>query len=400
MGVYFIKRYQAHIKQLSKYLKYVFNDHLMILLFFLLGGAMVIYADFLKQDIQLPLIISRIIVIAISFLVTQIGNLATLFEEADNIFLLVKEQQLKKYLQRSLGISIILPIVIISIILFMMWPFVLKMHVYSKVEYLALWIGLVCLKYFSLVFQTIEGYYRTIPVFYKYLASGIFYFCSLFTHGLIFSCFLALILAISIQFYFNRQNKLLNLPFFVKKEQERMQKIYKWLNLFTDVPQIKVPVKRRKYLDLLLKYIPYHKSKTYYFLYQSQIIRGNVYGQLVIRLLLISCILMIFSQNFILGLGISSLFLFLTLLQLMPLYKELDYFLWPRLYPIDPKIREINFRNLLINLSLPIICLNILISLIIFGLKNSVIMLIVLSLIFIIFNYTYVERYLKKQREY
>lgn len=38
----------------------------------------------------------------------------------------------------------------------------------------------------------------------------------------------------------------------IQKEQNRMHRIYKFIQLFTDIPEVSSTVKRRKYLDPLL----------------------------------------------------------------------------------------------------------------------------------------------------
>ena len=52
------------------------------------------------------------------------------------------------------------------------------------------------------------------------------------------------------------QNKMKRVSWIGKndpKEQNRMHRIYKFIQLFTDIPEVSSTVKRRKYLDPLLR---------------------------------------------------------------------------------------------------------------------------------------------------
>lgn len=44
----------------------------------------------------------------------------------------------------------------------------------------------------------------------------------------------------------------------IQKEQNRMHRIYKFIQLFTDIPEVSSTVKRRKYLDPLLGVVKKH----------------------------------------------------------------------------------------------------------------------------------------------
>ena len=46
MKAFYRERQRRHQKQLNKYLKYVFNDHIGLVLIFILGGGMFYYSQF------------------------------------------------------------------------------------------------------------------------------------------------------------------------------------------------------------------------------------------------------------------------------------------------------------------------------------------------------------------
>lgn len=50
-------------------------------------------------------------------------------------------------------------------------------------------------------------------------------------------------------------------------EEKRMASFYRLANMFTDVPQLKATVKRRKWLDILINRIAFAEDKTYLYLF-------------------------------------------------------------------------------------------------------------------------------------
>lgn len=81
----------------------------------------------------------------------------------------------------------------------------------------------------------------------------------------------------------------------IQKEQNRMHRIYKFIQLFTDIPEVSSTVKRRKYLDPLLgvvKNIWEHVC----LLIHSELLRGSEYSGLLFRLILVGGVLLFFYK--------------------------------------------------------------------------------------------------------
>ena len=175
-----------------------------------------------------------------------------------------------------------------------------------------------------------------------------------------------------------------------------MQFIYRWLNLFTDVPQVQMSVKRRAYLDWIM-HVKVTRKNIYLPFYLSQIIRSNTYGSLIIRLSVLSIFLTILSHSHIISLYIASLFMFLLLLQLVPLYKEIDYILWPHIYPVSKMIRKQNLQKVLLMVGIFYILINSLCS-IVYGVKTMGLMCLMLFVILMIFNFVYLPYHLSKKK--
>ena len=89
-----------------------------------------------------------------------------------------------------------------------------------------------------------------------------------------------LLLAVLQAAWFNLQCRptglLLGWDRMIHMEETRLHRIYRFINLFTDVPQITAAAKRRKYLDGLLNRMPFGQEQTYRYLYARRFCEGTI----------------------------------------------------------------------------------------------------------------------------
>lgn len=130
----------------------------------------------------------------------------------------------------------------------------------------------------------------------------------------------------------------------IEKEQLRMKRLYHFISLFTDVPQMKTKVKRRRYVDFIYRYIPKEHAFTYTYLYAHRMIRGGEYSQLFFSLFSLSMTLMLVFQNqFVYVLGVVTLYLLGV--QVIPLYNQFYGLSMAQLYPITKAQKQANFKQ-------------------------------------------------------
>ena len=91
----------------------------------------------------------------------------------------------------------------------------------------------------------------------------------------------------------------------IHMEETRLHRIYRFINLFTDVPQITAAAKRRKYLDGLLNRIPFGQETDLSLSICSPLLRGEQYSGLFFRLTLIGVLVLFFVQEWWLSLGVG-----------------------------------------------------------------------------------------------
>lgn len=351
MDKFFQQRLARHQKKMMKYLRYVFNDHFVLVCLFLLGGTGLYYSNWIKT-LPADFSLGGLIVAVFWFFCLFAGKFATLAEPADLVFLLPKEKEMKSYLKRGLRYSMILP----AVFLILTGGFAMPLIVVSTGNPFSLYfvylIMLFCLKISE--FQVRWAALSRMPEKSLKMWRGIWI-------GTTFAVLLiALYLSVwagvgaaviqMLVFYWTLQKNntaSLNWEKMVKQEESRLYQIYRFINLFTDVPEVTARVKRKKYFDFLLNRIDTTHQNTYFYLYTRRFLRGSEFSGLYFRLLVIGALLSAVIAEVYISLIIGSLFLYLIGFQLLPLYNQFQYMTMTRIYPVAAAQKEKAVKKLL-----------------------------------------------------
>ncbi|WP_086348735.1 ABC transporter permease [Candidatus Enterococcus clewellii] len=338
-------RSARHLKKMMKYMQYVFNDHFVIVCVFLLGGLGFYYSELLKS---LPenFVWGRPIILAIWLAALLIGQLATLTQEADKVFILPKEADMPSYFKRAFRHSFILPAAAILLISGMTMPLVVVSTGAEFSVFFVYLLTLLLLKAAHLSWQEYDLY--QISLNESRLWQAIWFFASAGTLaiGMYVNPFIGLGLSIIILGIFTvflkqkKQQVSLDWEKMIKKENNRMHRIYRFIHLFTDVPEITGSIKRRKLFDPILNRIKKENKNTYLYLYARSFLRGSEYSGLFLRLLILAGLILFFSKDFILSLIVALVFIYLLGFQLIPIYAQFDYMVMTHLYPTPVKQKK------------------------------------------------------------
>lgn len=340
MSGFFGIRLARHLKKMMKYMRYVFNDHFILVCVFLLGGLGFYYSQVLKT-LPVNFVWGRPIVVVLWLSLLKIGRIVTLAEEADKVFILPKEPEMDAYLNRGIRYSIWLPLVVLFLISGMSMPLVVVSTGWAFSTFIYFIVMLGILKISHLRLQKYELYQISSSERYQWF--GFWVVTSLLAIGLSLYIlpWVGLLVAIAqvVLFYIVLKKKeqavSLNWEIMVQKEKNRMYRIYQFIHLFTDVPEISSSVKRRKVLDPLLSKIKKTSQNTYLYLYARSFLRGSEYSGLFIRLVLVGGIILFFLKDFWISMSVSVLFVYLIGFQLIPIYAQFDYMVMTRLYPVS-----------------------------------------------------------------
>ncbi|MDE3838134.1 ABC transporter permease [Bacillus methanolicus] len=339
-------------KELSRYLRYIFNGHLVIVFLFLLGTAAYYYQEWIKTltpDFPAAFMMAVIIGIFLTY-----SPIYTFLLEADGIFLLPLENKLSGYFKRSIIVSFIVQTYLLIIVLAVFMPMYVQVNNDQFQIFFYFLIMLFIVKGWNLAVRWHIQYYMETNVHFidscvRYCINAVFLYL-LFSNAS--HLFLILIFAVMgiLYVYFRLQTKSKGLKweYLIDLEERRMTSFYRFANLFTDVPRLKDRIKRRKWLDWLLNRVSFDHSRTYTHLYVRTFFRAGDYFGLFIRLTLIGAVgLYLISFGFGQVL-LVLLFLYLTGFQLLPLWNHHQNILWVSLYPVKVDFKVKSFHRLLL----------------------------------------------------
>jgi ABC-2 type transport system permease protein len=343
------ERAGRRVKDLGSYLRYIFNGHLVIVMLFLIGSAAFYYQEWIKTlSSSFPSELIMAVVLGIFLTLSPVYNLLL---EADQVFLLPLENRLRGYFWRSGVISFIFQGYILLIVLAILMPIYAHVNEAGYHVFLPFLIALFMIKVWNLAVSWRIQYFYSLNMtdgMIRYILNIAFVY-SLFKHINLF-ILLFIVVAMGIYFYMlhiKTKNQGLKWDWLIDQEEKRMTSFYRFANLFTDVPKLKDPVKRRIWLDFLISRISFSQEKTYYYLFSRTFLRSGDYLGLFVRLTVIG-ILALYFISF--GYGqviLAVLFLYLTGFQLLPLWHHHQNKLWLDLYPVELKYKLAAFRSLL-----------------------------------------------------
>lgn len=297
MKALFQKRRRDFLERCSKYLRYVLNDHFVLVLMVFLGFLSLQYRQLLiafPENVW-PIVL---IVLAVSFLILFTGRIATYLEEADQIFLLAREKEVLEELAAASRRAYLLWSGIQVLVQLLLLPIYLKLGLVTWLVIVFILVLLVA-KYF-LVKHQLAGY---------------------------------------------QQQGVLNWSKAIQDEQKRKQSILRFFALFTTVKGISSTVKPRSYLNGVLRLL--HSRQTWFYLYLRAFLRAGDYFGLCLRLFFLIILSLISLEEAWLSLGLVLVFHYLLLFQLLGLYKHYDYQYLIQLYPLDKKKKMKDFQHLL-----------------------------------------------------
>ena len=288
----FLRRKQAFRKECVGYLRYVLNDHFVLFLLVLIGFLAYQYSQLLQNfpENHWPILLFLGIV---SALLLAWGGIATYTEVPDKLFLLVSEEEVKLYLKGQIVRSLVFWTIVQTLFLLLFAPLFLAM-----------------------------GY--GLPVFLVYvilLGTGKYL---LFRH--------------KASKFFTETG--LDWDYVIAQESKRKQVLLRFFALFTQVKGVSNSVKRRAYLDFILKTVQKVPGKIWQNLYLRSYLRNGDLFALSLRLLLLSFLAVIFIEQSWIATAVVVLFNYLMLFQLLALYRAFDYQYLTQLFPLEKGEKE------------------------------------------------------------
>lgn len=403
MKEFFRQRLNLHQKNMQRYLKYVFNDHFALTMTFLVGGLGLYYSNILKT-LPKEFIWGTPIVLVIWLVALQIGQFASLAKPADAVFLLPKEKQMRDYLTQAFKYSCYLPFGVLLLIGGATMPLVVLSTGKDFSSFTFFLVILWCLKFSQLqiqrmaLFQDMEKAVKNAFVLWWIIS------LATLSVGLFIYPLIGVLVAFLQAYLFHnlcwqKMQAPLDWDKMIATEQHRLYRLYRFINLFTDVPEITAQIKRRKYLDGILSKITFNQKNTYLYLYARSFIRGTEFSGLYLRLLGLGSILLVFITERWFALGVGVLFIYLIGFQLLPLYHQFQYMTSAQLYPVAEQ-QKLSALQTLLRMALLVVALifSVISSLVVASWMDRGIIVLSFFVIAVLFVELYVPYRLKKNQ--
>ena len=324
----FLKRKQAFRKECVGYLRYVLNDHFVLFLLVLLGFLAYQYSQLLQDfpENHWPILLFLGIV---SALLLAWGGVATYIEVPDKLFLLVSEEEVKLYLKGQTSLSLVFWTIVQTLFLLLFAPLFLAM-----------------------------GY--GLPVFLAYV--------------LLLGIGKYLVFRQKASKFFTETG--LNWDYVIDQESKRKQVLLRFFALFTQVKGVSNSVKRRAYLDFILKTVQKVPGKIWQNLYLRSYLRNGDLFALSLRLLLLSLLAVIFIKQSWIATAVVVLFNYLMLFQLLALYRAFDYQYLTQLFPLEKGEKEKGLQEVIRELTGFVLMVQLVVGLITFQEKLALLALL------------------------
>ncbi|QTM98626.1 ABC transporter permease [Sediminibacillus dalangtanensis] len=343
---FFKDRFSSHMKEINRYLRYIFTGHLVIAMLFFVSALAYYYQQWLAN---MPEDFPANLVMGIVFgVIAAYSPFRTLLKEADIVFLLPAETKMGPYFRNAFMYSFVIQLYLLALAAAALAPLyhaaraeiggpayslILLLFVLFKIWNLAASWWILKVRDANLrVLDFIARVVLNIAAFYLF-ASG----------ENLLAGFATLLLAgiFGYDYYLNRKNGGLAWDLLVEKDNARMRSFYRLANMFTDVPHLKNQVKKRHWLvALLLKRMPLQQNRTFDYLYRITTVRSSDYLGVYLRLLIIGGIAAFLVPNMWVKIIFCLLFLYLSGFQLTSLWQHHRTVVWLDLYPVKPEWRR------------------------------------------------------------
>lgn len=270
------------------YLRYVLTDHFLLVLMVLLGYAALQYRELMLHFPKNPWLVVLVMVFW-TVLLFPLGRPATYLQAADQVFVLPKEEEIVDWIKGQTRRTTLL------------WG---SMQLMGQVLVLPIYLRL------------------GLPLW-------------------VFLVGLALLTLGKVAYHQHQWHawidgdRLLWAPA-IQAEVKRQQSILQFFALFTHVKGLTSSVKRRSYLEGLLKWLSRGANNVWVYLYSRAFLRSGDYWALTLRLTFLALICLLMVPQPLIAIGLTALFDYLLWFQLFTLHAVYEYQYMARLYPHLP----------------------------------------------------------------
>lgn len=307
----FTSRLGSWMEEVVKYSRYVANGGILFTLYFSLIYGAFVYNDFLSRlDASFP---SEWVAALVVLLIPLGHRPRTFIQEADQVFLLPELGEIRSYMNGIRLFNVLFASIRALLVLLILLPLLVRTESYTSKEVMAL---VVTLTLFAIAGRLAKLEGAGLIVLPFALGSGLF----LILDMPIWACLPALIPFVILHMKRHERIPLLDWLKLEEKSKAQFERVISW---FIDLPTLKEEVKERRVLTRLFERNVLNRADASSYVYGLRIMRSSDSLDLVLRLSVVALVIMWISGGWYVGL-VVPLFVGLTSLQLVPLFKRLD----------------------------------------------------------------------------
>ncbi|VXB87086.1 ABC transporter EcsB [Exiguobacterium sp. 8H] len=308
----FTARLGTWMEEVVKYSRYVANGGLLFTLYFTLIYGAFVYNSFLERiDGTFP---GTWIATAVLLIMPLGHRPRTFVQEADQVFLLPELGGIRSYMVGVRLFNLVFAALRGLLFLLVLLPLLVRTESYSSIEVLSFVVTMVMLSAAGRLAK-VEGV-REWTILPFALGSGVLLLMN-WTQWAWIPAFAPFIL---LHLKRNERIPLLHWLSLEEKSRAQFERVISW---FVDLPTLKEEVRERRLLTRLLENRVLRRVDASRYVYGLRILRSNDSLDLILRLTVVALIVMWMSGGWYVGL-VTPLFVGLTALQLVPLFKRLE----------------------------------------------------------------------------
>ncbi|CAM3012322.1 ABC transporter permease [Leuconostoc gasicomitatum] len=413
----FVQRFVRAQNINIKYLKLLFNDHFVVFLLIAFGASVLGYRQLILSP-QLTLIWQsawwQLFDVLWLIIGLQMGTLVTYFKPADRLYLLSNDYFIaKSYMKRSIEVSTVFASVWQVIFVILLVPVFWQTHVFSFWRVGTLLLFTLSYKLLLLLLLRDSLFLKPRVNLLKYHSRIKYVLFNVIVPGTImtlilqlpsesiwiFACSWLIVASVCGYFFYIDDKKAGQLALdwtkIVSQAIEHEQRVLHFYATFAEVPNQSRTIKRRKYLDFMIRKLT-KQHQVMYRLYLIRLIRVTEVLPLLVRLELVGAVVMyaLLRAPIWLIATIAAMTMYLIIFQMIPIYSNTKQKLWTQLLPIDEKAKQKSFQQLAKQVMFMTTILLAMVSLS-HGWLTAIVVIIVMYAIGIFLNKLYIPKKIK-----
>ncbi len=307
----FRQRFGVWVEDVVKYSRYVANGGLLFTLYFTLIYGAFVYNQFLSGlDASFP----SAWVVALAFLVLPLGHRPrTLLQEADQVFLLPELGNIRAYMNGVRLFNVVFASVRAVLLMLVVLPLLVRTLDVTPGEVLAIIAT-------SVLLSVVGRLAKLESIRYVGVVSAFFSAGVMLVGFPIVTPVPSLLALIYLHI---KRNERIPLADWLVLEQASKAQFNRVVSWFVDLPDMREEVKARPFIVNVMNRYLLKRTDAARYVYGLRIVRSNDSLDLMFRLSLVAILVMWLSGGWYVGL-VVPLFVGLTALQLVPLFKRLD----------------------------------------------------------------------------